>query len=238
MSEPRVDKFFDELSITGSRKRISEDLFLKLRDAVLNGNLPGGFVLPNENELCKKLDIGRSTLREAYASLESMNLITRTKSGTYINEETDTRNLMNFDRIAHYSNPANLLEYRTVLEVGIAEAAALRATPSDVKELSDIADELEAYEHNVEQLTLCDFRFHQMIAKITGNELLLIGLTSVRALFEKFAFEAFKNGVFSQSKSDHRKIVKAIGDGNASQAGVCMSNHLSHIKSILFSNSN
>lgn len=35
-----------------SRKHISEELFLKLRDAILNGDLPEGYVFTNENELC------------------------------------------------------------------------------------------------------------------------------------------------------------------------------------------
>ena len=61
-----------------SRKHISEELFLKLRDAILNGDLPEGYVFPNENELCQQLHIGRGSLREAYSCLETLHLITRT----------------------------------------------------------------------------------------------------------------------------------------------------------------
>jgi len=233
MNAQNVEKFFEELNISSSRKRISEELFIKLRDAILSGSLPSGFVFPNENELCKKLDIGRSTLREAYASLEAMNLITRTKSGTYINEETDTRNLMNFDRIAHYTDPANLLEYRIILEAGIAETAAKRATPADVKALTEIVELMEENKHSTEKLAVYDFMFHQMLAKITGNELLVIALSSVREIFEKFAFEVFNKNPYNQSFEDHINIINAVASGNAKEASAYMSIHLSHIKATI-----
>ena len=97
LSPPRV---FSHLTVT-SRRAISEELFEKLREAILSGHcrrLP----FPNENELCKKLNIGRSTLREAYAPLETLHLITRTKTGTCVSKESDRRNAMNFDAIAQY----------------------------------------------------------------------------------------------------------------------------------------
>ena len=55
---------FDSLFIE-NKKHISEELFEKLRDAILRGELPAGYVFPNENELCQKLNIGRGSLREA-----------------------------------------------------------------------------------------------------------------------------------------------------------------------------
>ena len=83
-----------------SRKHISEELFLKLRDAILNGDLPEGYVFPNENELCQQLHIGRGSLREAYSCLETLHLITRTKTGTYVNSTSEIQNSMNFLAIA------------------------------------------------------------------------------------------------------------------------------------------
>jgi len=234
MLEICVDKFFGELNITSSRKRISEELFVKLRDGILSGALPSGFVFPNENDLCKKLDIGRSTLREAYASLEAMNLITRTKSGTSINEESDTRNLMNFDRIAHFTDPTNLFEYRSVLESGIADIAARRADSEDVRVLSEIVDRMEEHKGVFDKLAIFDFEFHQKLASITGNELLIIALSSVQASFEKFAFEGFKRNFYDQSVEDHRNIINAIREGDGVQANLRMGQHLMNIKAVIF----
>ncbi|MBG0765753.1 MAG: FadR family transcriptional regulator, partial [Tissierellales bacterium] len=115
------EKLYDLLhDITNtSKKRLSENLFLSLRNAILRGELEEGYIFPNENELCKKLDIGRSTLREAYAPLETLNLICRTKTGTYVNNESEIKNPMNFNIIAKYSTPKDIMEFRDVIEVAI-----------------------------------------------------------------------------------------------------------------------
>lgn len=81
---PVESTLFDSISIE-NRKHISEELFEKLRDAILSGELPAGYVFPNENELCQKLNIGRGSLREAYSRLETLHMITRSKTGTYVN---------------------------------------------------------------------------------------------------------------------------------------------------------
>ena len=44
--------------------------------------------LPSENELCRRLDVSRETVRAAMARLVEENLVTRVKgSGTYINKD-------------------------------------------------------------------------------------------------------------------------------------------------------
>jgi DNA-binding FadR family transcriptional regulator len=159
MEKQKEEAFFSELNIT-NRKRMSEELFIKLRDGILNGTLPGGYVFPNENELCKMLDIGRSTLREAYAPLEKLNLIRRTKNGTYVNDESITRNAMNFDVIARNADPASIIQFREILEVAIRRGRGEESDAEDVAELLKIVDLMKKAKNDVDRLTLCDYDFH------------------------------------------------------------------------------
>ena len=53
--------FLDDLAAS-ERRNISDVIFRRIRDAIISGELPPGYVFPNENELCKKLNIGRSSL--------------------------------------------------------------------------------------------------------------------------------------------------------------------------------
>lgn len=231
MEKQTEDTFFSELNIT-NRKRMSEELFIKLRNGILNGTLPGGYVFPNENELCKMLDIGRSTLREAYAPLEKMNLIRRTKNGTYVNDESATRNAMNFDVIAKNADPANIIQFREILEVAIAEAAARKATPEDVAELTRIVDLMKKSKNDVDRLTLCDYDFHSYLAKVTGNELLMITLSAVRVSYENFVFEVFNRGLIPQSIEDHLGIIESLRKNDPAMAKKMMRKHLRHIKKV------
>ena len=114
MTNKRNDKTYLELFSSLSqknRKNISETLFERLRDAILCGDLPSGYMFPNENELCQALNIGRGSLREAYASLETLHLITRSKSGTCVNDQQEIQNDMNFKAIAQLSDVKELSEY-------------------------------------------------------------------------------------------------------------------------------
>lgn len=231
VSGPERDEFFKELNIT-NRKRMSEELFIKLRNGILNGTLPGGFVFPNENELCKQLDIGRSTLREAYAPLETMNLIRRTKNGTYVNDESVTRNSMNFDVIAQNADPINIIEFREILEVGIVANAAKKATEEDVAELERLVDSMKKCKGDVDRLTMYDYEFHSYLAKVTRNELLMITLSAVRLSYEKFVFEVFHRGLFPQSIEDHSEIIEALRINDSNMAKKVMRKHLRHIKKV------
>lgn len=216
-----------------SKRRLSEDLFIRLRNAILSGELPEGYVFPNENQLCKELDIGRSTLREAYASLETLNLITRTKNGTYVNTETEVKNPMNFDLVAKYSNPEDVMEFRELIEVGIAYSAAKNATDEDIEKLLNIVDMMKNSLDDLAKLTIYDFEFHSQLAIISGNELLNIALEAVRVSYETFVYNAFKKGLIFESIKDHLAIIDALRNNDPKMAKTVMRKHLSHIKKMI-----
>ncbi|MDR1874574.1 MAG: FadR family transcriptional regulator [Synergistaceae bacterium] len=223
---------FSEISLS-NRSRLSEELFIKLRDAILSGALPSGYVFPNENDLCKRLDIGRSTLREAYAALEAMNLIARSRNGTLVNDAAGMRNTMNFDVIAQYTDPAHIMEFRQILEVGIASRAALKATADDVEKLREIVRQMERHSSSNAALTFYDFEFHSTLARITGNELLLIALRSIQLSYERFVFMAFQKNLCAQSIKDHNEIIEALLQNNSARAAQSMLEHLNHVSRVV-----
>lgn len=57
----------------------ADALFQRLRELILSGQIPAGFVFPKEPVFCEQLGVSRSTLREAYKALESMGFIQRVK---------------------------------------------------------------------------------------------------------------------------------------------------------------
>ena len=48
------------------KNNISQNLFQRFKELITNGQLPAGYMMPNENVVSEQLGIGRSTLREAY----------------------------------------------------------------------------------------------------------------------------------------------------------------------------
>ena len=50
------------------KNNISQNLFQRFKELITNGQLPAGYMMPNENVVSEQLGIGRSTLREAYTA--------------------------------------------------------------------------------------------------------------------------------------------------------------------------
>lgn len=231
LSEVIEEDIFDEINIK-NRKRISEELFTKLRDAIISGRLPENYAFPNEIILCKKFDVGRSTLREALASLETLNLIVRKKNGTFVNEEAAFKTFMNFDAITRQTDFYNVIEYRKIIEIGIAGSAAKKANSKDLEILESIVAIMESHPTDIELLTRCDYEFHSQLAKISDNELLIIAFNAALPYYEKYVSNAFENNIFIKSVNDHKEIISALKINDAKQARAAMQKHLKHISSM------
>ena len=213
-----------------NRRHISEELFLKLRDAILSGELPEGYIFPNENELCQQLNIGRGSLREAYSSLETLHLITRTKTGTYVNSLSEIQNSMNFVAIAKRTDAQNLREYRQIVEIGTAQLAAQKVTDDDIRKLEEILNMMSESGDDPTKLSQLDFDFHASLVRITNNELLIIAFNTIRSIYEDYTESVFAQGYFQQSLVDHRAIVGALCEKSMEQAGAMMAQHLEHVE--------
>lgn len=221
---------FDTICLE-NRKHISEELFDKLQGAILSGELPAGYVFPNENDLCQKLNIGRGSLREAYSCLETLHLITRTKTGTYVNSQNIIQNTMNFVAIAQRSETQNLIEYRRIVEVGTVQLATEKVTTEDLAKLDRILAQMETAGDDAAKLSQYDFDFHSAIVNVTGNELLIIAFNTIRSIYEDFTESVFERGYFTQSLTDHHAILGAMRAGDPARAGLMMRQHLEHVES-------
>ena len=42
----------------------TERLYERIRQMIISGVIPAGYTFPNENEMCRQLQIGRGTLRD------------------------------------------------------------------------------------------------------------------------------------------------------------------------------
>ncbi len=230
----KTDLFFDNMQLfTASRTTISAELFERLRSAILTGVLPPGYVFPNENELCQKLNIGRTSLREAYSSLETLNLITRKKTGTVVNAPQEINTFLNFEEIARTIDTATLMEYRSVTEVAIIQNAATKVTQADIDRLKEIIRRMETVQDDASTLSQYDFDFHASIAAITKNQLLIITFNTIRAIYEDFTEKMFDSGAYAQSFEDHKMIIQALEARNPVLSGEMMYRHINNVQMLL-----
>lgn len=139
---------------------------------ILTHNLDSGSRLPNETELCKMLNVSRSTLREAIKLLSARNIIEiRQGSGMYI---TDTpgqvEDPFGFAFVKDRARLAwDLLELRTHLEPWVAADAARNATDEDIERIQAACSRVEQDILDHKNHLQDDAVFHTEIAKASGN---------------------------------------------------------------------
>lgn len=150
----------------------SDSLTDRLRQLILSGELPEGYVFPNENEMCTRLNVGRSTLREAYRALQTMGLIHRTRAGTQVNSIRTILESSPLSVVVELADFRDLLEFRHMLEGEAARYAALKASEEELGQLRGIIEEAKASISDYDRLQKLEQDFHLFIVEFSHNILI------------------------------------------------------------------
>lgn len=220
-----------------TKKSISYALLEKLIDMIMDETIKPGFTFPNENEMCKQLGVGRSTLRETYTALMAMGFITRTKAGTTVNDNKRIITSVPLKYIFKNSELQDICEFRTMLETQSAQLAATKASEESVEMMGQIIEQMreKGAARDIEALTHLDTSFHFMIATSTGNALIKNTLAAVDHEFEQSAYSGYCLGesVILKSIDFHVQIYDAIKKRDPELARVKMHAHIKDIYGVL-----
>lgn len=212
---------------------ISEQpLSLKVADQLIvhikSSGLKPGDRIPNEKELCEKLNISRSTLREAIKSLVSRNILTINRGvGTFVSINPGvTDDPLGLDFIDDQAQVIlDLMQFRSIIEPALVKLAAQKSSPEEISTLCNLEDKIEeAYSAN-QDTTFFDTQFHITIAKCSHNhvvELVFPILMKTIPAVNQYTQKSLMDGTIT----DHRSIIQAIKDGNGELAEAIMKQHL------------
>jgi DNA-binding FadR family transcriptional regulator len=205
------------------RESLHDKVVRHLALQILKGDIT---TLPNEADLGKELRVSRSILRESIKVLAAKGLLeVGPKTGTRVRPRKDW-NLLDPQLVEWISENGiderffeNLTELRSILEPKAAELAALRATESDLAEISAAWEEMRRSGDDQEAYNVADLRFHQAILAACHNELLcqVGGLTRV-LLRMSFALTSSSWGPVSASLPAHKELLDAIVSRNPAVA--------------------
>ena len=216
------------------QKNRSDQIYEQISTLIRNGDLPAGYVFPNEAELCKQLNIGRSTMREAYKALELAGHIFRNKRGTIVNDSSKILECTPLKTIASQATPEDFIEFRVMLELQTATSAAERATKKNINTLEEYhADLIRAKEHmDLPGMSEYDIKFHQEIANASNNPMIIASMAAVASVWEKETEQNFRRALkrdtnlFDRMISQHREILDAIIARDEKRARKAMVNHI------------
>lgn len=217
------------------KQSISQALFRKMKELIMDGKLPAGYMMPNENTVSDLLGVGRSTLREAYTALAVFGFIRRSKAGTFVNEIDNIVNIAPFSITVENSDLNDLLEFRYMLEGETASYAAKRATPEDIAQLVYCYEKMIAYKHDVNLFVDYDAMFHMQVSAATHNKLLTSTMVAAKESFEKGIRLAMRESLTQNPRvidvtiELHGKILEAIKNGDYQTAYSAMREHISYV---------
>ncbi|GAA0577602.1 FadR family transcriptional regulator [Kribbella sandramycini] len=203
-----------------------------LRQMIASGALGPGAKFPPEPELCERLGVSRSSLREAVRSLAALGVIeSRHGSGTYVSALDPAEIISRFSlsvQLIPLEGVLQLLEVRRVLEAHATAAAAARQDPDLAPLLDKILEQLEATTDAAEIQRL-DAEFHDAICAAGGNPTVTALTAVIRGrgghyrIFEPGSeFDAIKQ----TSDRGHRAILAAIAHRDPAAAATAASAHI------------
>lgn len=206
----------------------------RLRDFLATAQLPDGGRLPPERDLAESLDVGRSALRKALATLQAEGVVWRhVGKGTFTGERPiDT--VADINAMVHRTNPLEVMGARIAFEPEVARCAALNATPSQIAELRSAM--LKAQQAPTWRLyEQWDNRLHRLIGEASQNSLLLGLLDTLNAVRRAVTWGRLRDTPVRpppdhHSFEEHARIVDAIANRDGSAAADAMRRHLRSVE--------
>lgn len=219
------------MSLTGDERRepVYSTVQARLRDFIRDAELEPGDRLPPERELARRLEVSRTSLRQALTALRVEGLVdVRHGDGVYLlRSADDVIPPIAFElRSAHPELPA-LGEVRNTLEALAAQAAATRRTDEDLAAMVSALRLMEQEINDGSPGLQGDREFHQCVLRAARNDVLTNLLAAISEGAERIANASLsRHGQPERSLAAHRLILDAIVVREAELARRLMYEHL------------
>src|SRR6266850_4302483 len=199
--------------------RLTEGAIDKMRERIVSGAWGPGDRLPKESELAAQLGLSRNSLREAVRALSQLRVLeVRQGDGTYVSSLEPDLLLESTGFISHLllgETEIELYEVRRILEAAAATLAAGRIDDDGKRDLGSSLDRMRDAQ-GVEELVEADVAFHAVIARATGNPVLISLLASLSTRMHRVRLwhgRAADNAL-DVTREEHRLIYEAIMQGD------------------------
>lgn len=212
------------------RSGITELVVQRIKELLQKGDLRAGSRLPPERELAEMLGISRPSLRTALKALSVMGIIrAKPGAGTYIAETLSEifSEPMEFMTLIHNTTAAELFEARRIIEAGLVELAAERATAEHLKAIAAEIEGMKKSLSDPERFLTHDVRFHQALATAAGNTVMSGVMDTVATLLLHARRESIKHATdMAEAIKWHEQIYEAVRQREARRAKELLTAHL------------
>ena len=217
------------------RGRVSEEVVRQIQEHIASGGLLPGDRLPPERRLADRLQVSRSSLRDAIRMLEMVGLVrSRQGEGTVVCEASaDWLLELLHSTLVPKRDLAEVLDVRKLVEPSLAARAARHANPEQIASLEAVVRRQRQKMLNGEEEVGEDSEFHCTIALAAGSGLLrkLVDVL-MDLLREARGLAPRAPALQERSFLGHRRILRAIRLREPRTAKAAMRRHLLEIEEL------
>ncbi len=216
------------------RRKLSDEVFERLKRMITSGDMPPGSPMPSERELMERFGVGRPAIREAMQALSTMGLLSISHGERARVRQLTARSLVQqVNAAAHVmlaTSPdslGHLKNARRFFERGMVREAALQAKSSDVAHLRALLDAQRDALGDVGRFIAADMHFHTAIAALSGNPIFEAASEAMLHWLKQYHTEMLIwSGKENVTLSEHDVIVRTIESRDPDAAEAAMVAHL------------
>ncbi|SEL03471.1 DNA-binding transcriptional regulator, FadR family [Chitinophaga rupis] len=203
-----------------NRHSLADEVAQRLQQQISLGQYKPDEKLPTEPALMQEFGVGRSTIREAVRILVNAGVVrVRQGLGTFVEAASGiTEPLSQRLKRAEFND---LNEVRQLLELKIAQKAALHRTAADIERIQGFLDQRLAYakENKVAESIQADIEFHRSIAAAANNGILADLYSTMAQHMKNHFVRIHKNTqAFIDTHDLHHALLQSIIDQKPEQA--------------------
>lgn len=195
------------------RPVLSEAVRKHIKRYILDKKLKPGDSLPPEAQLAADLGVGRSSIREAMKSLQSLGIVRVQRGEGFFVRKWNLDPVLETLSYGICFNPAafrELMQIRVWLEAATIGEVVARMTPGDIAELDAIMQEWEARFDSNESFADLDERFHDVLYRSLENDTFASLLHVFWRAFETVDSDLHGDADIRVEYRSHRAIFDAI----------------------------
>ncbi len=222
------------------RRKLSDEVFARLKAMITSGELQPGDEMPSERELMERFGVGRPAIREAMQALAGMGLVVISHGErAKVLELTAQSIFRQMDMTAKImlAKSSDTLEHlksaRIFFERGMAREAALKGDANDITSLRDILEQQRTSLGDAEAFIAADMAFHTRIARISRNPIYIAVSEAMLAWLKEYHTEMLIwTGKEKFTLAEHEEIISCLEARDPDAAEQAVLKHLERSRSL------
>ncbi|OIJ18584.1 transcriptional regulator [Anaerobacillus alkalidiazotrophicus] len=216
--------------MSSHQDKVYIEIIRELNRIIQEDDLKAGDKLPSERELSDRLQVGRSSVREALRSLELLDLIeTRRGEGTFIKTIGGHRlvEVLASFFLREEKARSDLAETRKIVEVEALRLACERINEEQISNLERLIEQSKSCLGKGDLPVEEDYLFHKTIVEACQNRLMVnIWISLVEYSKVTLRESLSRKGRAEISVNEHEQILDGLKNRDEKKAISAMENHL------------